>query len=113
MIVSYGTLRYAPTYMDPLAASIGFTRDHRTRISNLRTLTLVQGLIKVRNLLHVFVVNSLLNRRPNANYRTGLSHLQSTHNWSRGTLVLGMGSRLWLAPRLLGGRAAKPVLKSL
>jgi len=72
----------------------------------------VRRLYEVNDAVKVWI-DWVMNRRPHANYRTGLSHLQSTHNWSRGTLVLGMGSRLWLAPRLLGERAAKPVLKSL
>ena len=39
-------------------------------------------------------VGWMVNRRPHANYRTGPSHLQPTHNWSRGLLVLGMDSHL-------------------
>ena len=72
----------------------------------------VRRLYEVNDAVKVWI-DWVMNRRLHANYRTGLSYLQSTHNWSRGTLVLGMGSRLWLALRLLGERAAKPVLKSL
>jgi hypothetical protein len=71
----------------PSAASSSHFRVVHSRDSMRRTKTTLPS-------TGVYIIPSLpcelVNSRPHANYRTGLSQPQPTRNWSRGTLVSGL-----------------------